>query len=46
MDDRIEQEILIQASVDRVTRPGWWVPGDDDMRTAWPQELVSLRARA
>jgi uncharacterized protein YndB with AHSA1/START domain len=33
MDDRIEQEITVQASLDRVwelvTRPGWWVPGDD-----------------
>lgn len=30
MDDRIEQQIIINASVDRVwelvTRPGWWVP--------------------
>jgi uncharacterized protein YndB with AHSA1/START domain len=32
MDDRIEQEITIRASLDRVwelvTRPGWWVPAD------------------
>lgn len=32
MDDRIEQQITINANVDRVwdlvTRPGWWVPTD------------------
>jgi uncharacterized protein YndB with AHSA1/START domain len=33
MEDRIEQEITIKASLDRVwelvTRPGWWIPGTD-----------------
>jgi uncharacterized protein YndB with AHSA1/START domain len=32
MNDRIEQQVTIQASLDRVwdlvTRPGWWVPVD------------------
>jgi uncharacterized protein YndB with AHSA1/START domain len=32
MDDRIEQQVTIHASVDRVwdlvTRPGWWAPTD------------------
>jgi uncharacterized protein YndB with AHSA1/START domain len=32
MEDRIEQEITINASLDRVwglvTQPGWWVPSD------------------
>jgi len=32
VEDRIEQEVMISASLDRVwhlvTRPGWWVPSD------------------
>jgi uncharacterized protein YndB with AHSA1/START domain len=35
MDNRIEQEITIRAGLDRVwdlvTRPGWWVPADNEI---------------
>lgn len=35
MDDRIERQIMIQASLDRVwdlvTQPGWWVPSDNEV---------------
>jgi uncharacterized protein YndB with AHSA1/START domain len=34
MEDQIEQEITINASLDRVwdlvTQPGWWVPSDNE----------------
>jgi len=40
MEDRIKQEMVIRAGLERVwelvTRPGWWVPDDADPEVASP----------
>jgi uncharacterized protein YndB with AHSA1/START domain len=49
MDDRIEQEIIIGAGQERVwdlvTRPGWWVPDEQNEQGAPDRTHGSLTVR-
>jgi uncharacterized protein YndB with AHSA1/START domain len=49
VEDRIEQEVVIGAGLDRVwdlvTRPGWWVPDDRDGAGTGARTIGSVTVR-